>query len=1020
MLTLLSTTLAYAQVSVRGKITDKTGEGIPGVNVLEQGTTNGTITDVEGVFNLSVQNNATLVLSAVGYLSQEVPLSGRTTLDVTLEEDVKALEEVVVVGYGTQRREAVTGSVASIDGSALREIPTGNITNALQGRLPGVQFTQTSTRPGATMQIRIRGTRSLTASNDPLVVLDGIPFAGSISDIDPNSIKSIDILKDASATAIYGSRGANGVILVTTQRGQKGQPARISYNAFYGVKNVFGKYPMMDGPQFARMRAEAIRTATELGRGATYPNSSDEFDNINTDWQDLLYRTGTTMSHDVSLSKGSEGGNYQVGLGYFKDQSPLPTNQYSRISMRAAVDQDAGRYFRFGLTSNNNYGLTEGNQVGVGDALASSPLSSPYDADGNLKRATFASQDVYRVWTRDLIEQVQDKWLSETKTFGSYNNLYGEFKIPGVEGLKYRLNLGLNFRATEGGSFTGIGVTSPTNPDAPSSASINHSRTTSWVAENILSYDRIFADKHEVNAIALFSSQQEKYNSSAITVLDFPADHFQYYNLGYGEGEVTINPNDQAYSVWGLVSWMGRIMYGYDNRYLLSATLRSDGSSRLAPGHKWHTYPAVSVGWNIAEEAFMQNLPVLDQLKLRVGYGETSNQAIAPYTTLGRLGTRFYNFGDNGDDSYATGYIISELPNSELGWEYTQTWNVGLDFGLFAGRLNGTVEYYRQHTKDLLLGVDLPPTAGVNSYTANVGETENKGVELSLNGVILNNVNGFTWEAGVNFYANRNKLLSLASGQEENEGNWWFVGSPINVVYDYKRVGLWQEGDPHLDVLEPGGNVGMIKVEYTGEYDENGVPVRPIGADDRQVQKFDPNFVGGFNTRLAYKGFDLTLIGAFQNGGTLISSLYGSSSYLNLLSGRHNNVNVNYWTPENRDADYPRPGGATSGDNPKYASTLAYFDASYLKVRTITLGYNFSRASWMNNVGIDQLRLYVTAQNPFVMFSPYNRESGMDPETNSFGNQNQAVTTAIQSRLPVVAVNAPSTRNYLIGLKLTF
>src|SRR5690606_18712406 len=378
------------------------------------------------------------------------------------------------------------------------------------------------------------------------------------------------------------------------------------------------------------------------------------------------------------------------------------------------------------------------------------PLASPYDADGNLKRATFASIDPYRVWTKDLINELKDRWLSESKGLGSYNNVYGEVHAPWVEGLRARVNLGFNIRQTTGGFFTGKGVTSATNPDEPSSAGINNSTMTDWTIENVLSYDRAFG-KHEFNAVGLFSAQQNTFYRSDISVRDLAAEHFQYFNLGQApQGNITINPNNQGHTVWGLQSWMGRAMYNYDNRYMLSATVRADGSSRLAPGKKWHTYPAISAGWNIAQESFMQEITPVSLLKLRVGYGVTSNQAVAPYATLGRLSNRFYNFGDNGDESYETGYIISELPNENLGWEFTNTWNFGLDFGLFAGRLSGTVEYYKQHTKDILLAVDLPPTTGVNRFTSNIGETENKRLELSHNGQILEKPNGFRWEAGIN------------------------------------------------------------------------------------------------------------------------------------------------------------------------------------------------------------------------------------------------------------------------------
>ncbi|PWG81294.1 SusC/RagA family TonB-linked outer membrane protein [Pararcticibacter amylolyticus] len=1027
LLLLIFPMLTFAQnVTVTGKVIDENGLALPGASV-KVGTGSGsTSTDVNGNFKFNVPASATtLIVTFLGYQQKKVSIpQNKTNITISLTPSAQSLNEVVVIGYGSQRREAVTGSVSSIGGEALREVPSANITQALQGRLPGIDMTQTSSRPGSGMQIRIRGTRSLnpdpnSGQDAPLVVLDGIPFSGSINDIDPNNIKSIDVLKDASATAIYGSRGANGVILVTSFRGQKGQPARLSYNSFYGLKNVFSEFPMMDGPQLNKLRAEALRTVDELKRGPVFGPSADEQANANTDWQDLLYRTGKTMSHDVSLSKGSEKGNFSVGVGYYRDESVLPTNDFSRYSLRASVDQEAGKYFRFGLTSNNSYGVTQGNQVGVGDALGASPLASPYDEQGNLKRATQASTtDFYRVWTKESIEALKDDWISESKGLGSYNSLYGEVSVPWVNGLKARVNVGLNIRQTTGGFFTGRGVTSPTNPDELSSAGINNSTMTDWTIENLLTYNRNFG-KHEINVVGLYSAEENTFYRSDISAVDIAGEHFQYYNLGQALGNITINPDNQGHTVWGLQSWMGRVMYNYDNRYMLSATLRADGSSRLAPGHKWHTYPAVSLGWNIAQESFMQSIPYISNLKLRVGYGVTSNQAVAPYATLGRLANRYYNFGDTGEDSYQNGYIISELPNENLGWEFTNTWNFALDFGLFGGRLSGTMEYYRQHTKDILLGVDLPPTAGVPRYTNNIGETENKGFELSLNGIIIDNPKGFRWEAGFNIYTNRNKLLSLTSGRLRDEGNWWFVGQPINVIFDYERIGLWQPGDQYMDVLEPGGNTGMIKVKYTGDYDENGVPVRAINADDRQILKYDPDFQGGFNTRLTYKGWDLSLVAAFKKGGTLISTLHGATGYLNLLNARHNNVDVDYWTPENTNAKYPRPGGIISGDNPKYMSTMGYFDASYLKLRTISLGYSLS-GKWMQKAGINQARVYFTAQNPFVLFSPYHKESGMDPEPNSYGNQNQAVTSQIVQRLPVVANNVPSTRNYVFGLNFTF
>ncbi len=996
---------AFAQsVSVKGIVKDAKGEPLIGVNVIEIGTAVGTITDFNGTFTLKASSNAKLKISYLGYQTAMVDVDGKTNLNVVLQDDNKVLDEVVVVGYGTQRKEAVTGSVASVKGDVVREVQSGDITRALQGRISGVDMEQTSTKPGSSMQIRIRGTRSLNASNDPLVVLDGIPFSGTISDISTSDIKSVDILKDASATAIYGSRGANGVILITSNKGIKGQKTQITYNGYYGSKTVFGKYPMMNGSEFVKLRKDA----------ALYTNSLDESDDVNTDWQDLLYRHGSVSSHDVGVSGSTDKSNYKFGLGYYKDEAVLPGQDFSRISLRSSLDQEIGKYIKVGFSSNNNFSINNGNNMSVYGSLNSSPIASPYNADGTIKRVIRMPMEDQWTYTRESIAALGDKWIDQTKAYGSYNTFYGEAKIPGVEGLKYRVNLGLNFRQSFGGSYTGEGVFS-SSPTTVSTASISNSLNTNWAIENLLTYDRAFG-KHNLNLTGLFSAEENFYNRSQVSAKDIPADAFQFYNLGRAVEQPIINPDNQSYNKSGLMSGMGRVMYSYDNRYMFTASYRTDGSSRLAGGHKWVSYPAVSAGWNIANESFMKDVQMLDVLKLRVGYGVASNQSIDPYSTLGRLGTRPYNFGT----ANTTGFYVTELPNPNLGWEYSTTMNYGLDFGFFKNRLTGTFEYYQTKTKDLLFRVGLPATSGVSNYMANVGSSENKGMELSLNGVILDNVNGFTWDVGFNIYTNHNKLTSLASGQLRDESNNWFVGSPIDVIYDYKNIGIWQAEDADLKKYEPDGNVGMIKVEYSGEYNADGSPKRVIGAADRQIMSMESDFQGGFNTRLAYKGFDLSVVGAFKCGGLLIATPYGANGYLNILSGRRGNIKVDYWTPENTDAKFPKPGGV-GGDQPKYLNTLSYMDASYLKVRTITIGYNLESAKWFKKTGIDKMRIYCTVQNPFVMFSPYYKLSGMDPESNSYGNENAAVPMSNNlRRLLTIGTSTPSTRNYLIGINFTF
>ena len=992
-----------------GRVSDSQGPLI-GATVMEKGTSNGTVTDFNGNFSLNVKPGATLVISYVGYESQEIKADDN--LRVELKEDGHVVNEVVVIGYGTQRREAVTGSVANIGGEKLNQIAATNAAQALQGRVAGVLMTQTSTKPGEEMQIRIRGQRSLSASNDPLIVLDGIPFMGVLSDINPADIKSMDILKDASATAIYGSRGANGVIIITTTKGSQGAPAKVSYNGYVSFKKVFKKYPMMDGPTFSKFRQYA----------GLYQNSLDENDNTNTDWQDLYYQTGVSHNHDVSVAGGTNGGSYSFGAGYYHDESVVPTEGYDRVSVRGNFDQMVGKYFRFGLSTNNSYRKTQGvnDMYGV---LSKSPLASPYDENGNLKRYISLPADDQSVVTKETVERDKDVWLNENKGIGSYNTLFGEVKCPWVEGLSYRINIGLNFRSSKGGNFTGTGVNNK-DANAVNGGGISENQTRNWAVENLLTYDHIFAEKHNVNVVAMYSAEQTTYESTGASAQDIPADYFQYYALDKAVGQANLT----GYNYWqsGLMSWMGRVMYSYDNKYMISAALRSDASSRLAKGHQWHTYPAVSAGWNISREQFMENLTWIDNLKLRVGYGETSNQSINPYSTLGGLAVRNYNFGS----TYKAGYYVNALPNPELGWEYSKTWNFGLDFSLFSGRLYGSFEYYTQKTNDILLDVSLPSTSGVSSYTGNIGNTENKGWELTLNGIIIDNKNGWNWEAGINLYQNRNKLTKLTGALDENgnpvpdKGNRWFIGYPIDVIYDYKYIGLWQAGEEaQMNILEPGGNVGMIKVAHDKALDANGNPTRQIGEDDREVMSMEPDLIGGFNTTVGYKGFDLTVIGAFQVGGKLISAIHSANGYLNMLTGRRGQLDVDYWTEQNTGAKYPKPGGIQSGDNPKYGSTLGYFDAGYLKVRAITLGYNFDNLKAVKDFGISRLRLYATIQNPFVLFSPFNNESGLDPETNSYANQNTAVGIdgyTGKHRMPIVGYNTPSTRNFIFGLNVTF
>lgn len=1004
-LILLSVLLPFAaaaqQVTVKGKVTDQNGEPLAAAGVVVMNTTNGVVTDFDGNYQLTVNRDAVLEFSSLGYVSQAVPVNGRGVINVQLEVDSELVEEAVVIGYGTARKSDVTGSIASVGGNDLREVPAGDITQALQGRIAGVDFQASSSNPGASMTIRIRGDRSLSASNDPLIVLDGIPFMGSLSDISTNDIKSIDVLKDAASTAIYGSRGANGVIIITTYKGVEGQDPKVSFNAYTAVKDAI-KLPTMQGEKFVQMRKMAGR----------YTNSIMESDDVNTDWQDMIYRTGYTQNYELSVVGGTKGGSYRFGITYYNDEAVLPTKGYDRLALTGSIDQKIGEYVRVGFTTNTSYSVNTGNQVGV--PFTYSPLVNPYDENGELRRTVdMPSDNGWFVWTKERVNEYTDAGVynNESNNLATYNTGYVQVNIPGVKGLSYKASVGLNYRRSRGGSFTGMGVGS-SNPTQPNSASWSFSENYNWTVENLVTYDRTFAKKHRLNVVGLYSVEQSTSNGQSLSGQNIPNEAFQWYNIGSClASDITVNGG--SYSQSGLISWMGRAMYSYDDKYMLSVAVRSDASSRLAPGHQWHTYPAVSVGWNLHKEKFMESTKGwLDELKLRVGYGVTSNQSISPYATLGSLGTKVYNF----NDEYATGYYVSKLPNAELGWEFSNTMNYGLDFSFFRGRLRGTFEYYSVKTHDILLNLGLPASTGVGSTTANIGKTQNKGIELSLNGTIIQR-GDWTWDLGLNIYANRNKLVELADGSTQDVGNRWFVGYPLNALYNYEYDGLWNEGDPYIDILEPGKydaatgyntNIGMIKVKYHGEYNEDGTPKRAINSSDQVPISAEALFMGGFNTRVAWKNLDLTVIGDFQVGGIFVSSMH--TDYDNLLNGRRGQVDVDYWTPENKNAKYPRPNSMSDGDTPKYHTLMGYFDGSFLTIRTVTLGYSFHKLGAVRNFGIDNLRVYFTAQNLGTLFSEFSNETGLIHQGNGRSG----------GRMSTYGVGTPMSRNYLLGVNLTF
>jgi TonB-linked SusC/RagA family outer membrane protein len=1014
---------------VSGTVRDEAGNALVGVLVGVEGGNATAVTDATGAFTIQAPPQGRLTVSYLGYVDQLIEVSGRTAIDIVCSPDSQVLEDVVVIGYGTQRREAVTGSVASVNAETIQQVQSGNITQALMGRVAGVNMVSVGGGPGSTQKIEIRGVRSLSANNDPLIVLDGIPYPGEINDINPSDIASIDILKDASSTAIYGSRGANGVIMITTNKGTRSRKPTINYDGYVGINTMFSRYPMMNGPEFVEYKKIALENG---GTYAAFTGSEDSTGATSTDWQDLVLSNGLAQSHNVSISAPTNGGSYHFGASHYNEDGIMPTQDFWRIGLRGGFDQQVGKRIRVGMTTQNTFSERNGAGMNImGDLLTMNPTVSPWDENGEVVFNRFALNGTDNNWNPLLILDNNGQRLDKIRAFASYNTMFGEIDIWG--GIKYRVNLGANYRQSNQGTFrTGSpGYWSGNALGAPgvSTASVDNRHNFNWSVENLLTFDRSFG-KHNINAVAMFSAEQTLYYRSNMSARGITIDQLQFYNLGFNTESIDIPSNNQEYSLRGLVSYMGRIMYSYDNKYMLSAALRSDGASVLAPGHKWHTYPAVSVGWNIARENFMQNAAWLNILKLRVGYGQTSNQSINPYQTYGLMRSSWYTWNGQG----VQGYTPNTVGNANLGWEFSETVNVGLDFSVLNGRLSGTVEYYNVKTKDLLMSRRPIPMSGIpGNYTSNVASTKSNGFELTLNGIIFENRNGWNWSAGINLYTNRSEITALSSGSDRDEANMWFVGESINAIYTYKKVGIFQTGEEAVAAASyPNATPGTIKIAYNPDspnpatFDANGVPSRNIDASDRMIiGSTDANFQGGFNTMVGWKNLDLTVVGTFRQGGLLVSTLHAPNSYLNMLTGRRGQLKVDYWTEENPTNAYPRPGsgsevGGGNSDNPAYGSTLQFFKNNYMKIRTITLGYNF-RGNWLQHAGISNLRLYASVQNPFVLFSPYTKETGLDPETNSYGNENMAnQSNALPRRYVTLGYNVPSTRNYIFGLNLTF
>jgi TonB-linked SusC/RagA family outer membrane protein len=989
---------------------------MPGAGIKLKKSGVSTITNANGEFTISAPNDeVAFIVSYIGYPSQEIAIrSDQSSYTISLASDSKILGEVVIVGYGQQRRSDVTGAVAGIKGEALLEVPAANPIAALQGRVSGVDISRNSSRPGAGGQIRIRGNRSLTSTSDPFIVLDGAPFYGSVNEINTDDIASIDILKDASSTAIYGFRGSNGVILITTKRGNIGKP-QLAYNAYYGVSKVRDQYDQFTGPEFVAFRNAAAPAYTA---GYSPLELSGIANGTSTNWQDYLYQTAQVTDQQLRVAGGSEGVSYGVSAGYFNETGVVTGIGFERYALNTTIDATVSSRIKIGLSTRNT--LTYGLGAGVNPLYATmriTPLAPAYNTDGSLYLYPQDGTVDQTATANPLTLEDRDNILDRTRRLRTNNVLYGEVSI--IDGLKYKLNLGLDFRQENRGTF--FGPKTIIRPDATSAAqataSLSNGEAYTLLVENLVTYNKTIATDHRIDFTGLFSIQRDRGFNNAFNAVGFPSEAVQYYNFFLAKTITQVDGGAGGFTRSGLMSFMGRLNYAYKDRYLATFTFRRDGSS-VFPTNHFLNYPAAAIGWNIINEDFMKNQKVVSNLKLRASYGVTGNPGIPTDATRGSLLNNNYNYGAEN----VQGYYIGSLANLDLRWEDTKQFNIGLDFGFLTNRITGSIEVYKQKSANLIVNKQLPRSNGATSFYTNAATTSGRGIEFSISSqnITAKKASGFTWSTDFNFAINREKIIELADKSTiQDVGNGWFVGQPINVIYDYTNIGVWQTSEA-LEAAKYGATPGQIKIaDISGP---SGVPDGAITDADRSIiGTFQPKVILGMTQRVSYKGFDLSTV-LFSRLGNKIVAPYlttdgSGTGYFAFLNGRVNQVRVDYWTPTNPTNAFPRPaGGAT---NLPYSSTLGYRDGSFVKVRSINLGYNFSSAI-ASKLGLAGLRVYATANNPFILYSPFVKSGlGVDPEGTGTGGAIGG-GQSVNARAITVGLDLPSTRQFLFGVNAKF
>ena len=1000
--------------SVTGKVTsDEDPEGLPGVNVIEKGTSNGTVTNLTGQYSLEVSPGATLVFSSVGYATEEVAVGDRSVINLEMTTDVKQLEELVVVGYGSVKKSDLTGAVSSVKAEELQETPITSIDQGLVGRASGVMVTQTSGMPGAIASIRIRGTSSLQGGNEPLYVIDGFPvYNGSgygntggrarisgLSTINPNDIESIEILKDASATAIYGARAANGVVLITTKSGKQGRD-QITFDAYYGSQSVVRKIDVMNALQYAELVNEAY---TNDGLDPVYDNAKMQELSANpkgTDWQDEVFRTAPIQNYQLTFSGGDQKMTYSISGNYFNQQGIIRNSDFERYSGRVNIARNILDNFRVGTNlnlsrTNANAVRTDagGNQGVVSAAMKFNPVLPVFENE-ELGEYTMVNTPgiIYPNPVATADEQVRENTM--VRLLG---NLYGEWEI--IPDLKAKVSFGTDIVNTKFDTFIPSNII---ESGGVAEATVNSGYTTNWLNENTLSWFKEIIPGHSINLLGGVTFQHNVYEGLSASSQSYVNNVLKENSLGAG---AVYNQPSSSRTDWSIISYLGRINYNINEKYLVSLNARVDGSSRFGANNKYAVFPSGALAWRMIEEDFIANTDIFSDLKLRASYGVTGNQEIGLYNSLPTLTNTTYTIGRN----LVTGFFPNKIPNPDLKWEKTAQFDIGMDFSFWDNRLRFTTDYYHKKTTDLIYSVAVPYVSGFSSSLQNIGSVQNQGFELAIGSDIFSG-EGFNWTSNFNISFNRNKVLELGGEDYKDVGGGdghlktgsvhrLIVGEPIGLFYGYEFDGIFQD-QSELDAGPKSPTNWIGGRRYKDFSGPEGSPDGKVNATYDRTIIGDPNpdFFGGFTNTFSYKGFEMNLFMQYSYGNDIFNY---NAMELELPSGGQNVYSdlVNRWTPQNKSEIYPV---ATTNRSAVF-SDIYIEDGSYLKVKTLTLAYTFPGLQAQNLSG---LKVYLTAQN-LLTFTGY---EGYDPEVSYRGATNLELGEDFGGY--------PQSRTFMLGVNL--